>query len=275
MKEKLNLYLTRAKELGIIPNFFMSMPYFLLSGVQAVIENGWIWVEDGGQFVCPPLPLKLPMGQLSNMKIWASFPKSSSSLGYFLGYDKELLDNQYIFDPADFTNMVGGKWETFRKNVKKIHKNFTGKRITYEPCGNSSPLLIDWLEKLGDKAEDAGFLAEFAFLSKNKGIHRKYLYFDNECVAVNAWDENYKFINYRICIVNSSIPFLSEYARWCFYTDPEIILSAKLVNDGGNLGNPNLAKFKEKMNPKEIQNIYTLTPKNYEQIRIAESLRNR
>jgi len=76
------------------------------------------------------------------------------------------------------------------------------------------------------------------------------LYDENEqLMAINAWDENWEFINYRVCIVRQNEPFLDEFVRWLFYTDSQIQSSGKLVNDGGTLGSPGLERFKDKMNP--------------------------
>lgn len=272
MIQEISHFLNRAKELGITPNFFMSLPYLLLSKVTAVVKDGWIWVEEGGQFVCPPLPLKIPLYPLPNMPIWASFPDDSRQLEYYKFYEKELLDSQYIYDPVHFMNMKGGMWETFRKNCQKLPKkyprefHYTTLTPNQAELLGSKQLFLEWMGERLDDMEDAEFLAEFGYFSNLPGIHRKYLLFNDEVVAINAWDENYQFINYRLCVVKKDIPFLSEFARWLFYTDGWIHSAGKLVNDGGNLGNIHLANFKQKLNPLRINKIYTLTPINHEKI---------
>lgn len=267
MIQEISHYLNRAHELGVIPNFFMSAPYLLLTGGKVVVQDGWIWIEDGGQFICPPLPLKIPLYPLPPMPIWANFPDNSPILWYLQYYEKELLDVQYIYNPNHFTSMSGGKWETFRKNSRKLLK---GKPLNYRYVELSpgqanlmgvNSLMADWLEERMDSAEDAEFLVDFALNYEGPEVHRKYLIFDNQIVALNAWDENYYYLNFRLNIVKKDIPYLSEFSRLLFYTDPIVQNRGKLVNDGGNLGNPQLAKFKEKLNPVQINKIYTLTQK--------------
>lgn len=267
MIQEISLYLNRAHEIRVIPNFFMSVPYLLLTGGTVVEKDGWIWVEDGGQFICPPLPLKIPLYPLPKYPIWSSFPSNSPELEYLKFYNKELLDEQYIYDPSDFLAMEGGIWETFRKNARKIPKRYSGKfqycnlgMETYEEFGVNQ-LILDWLMDRSENVEDAEFLANFALLSDMPEIHREFLLLDGELVGMNAWDENYHYINYRICIVKKGIQFLSEFLRWLFYSKLATNGCTKLVNDGGNLGNPELAKFKLKLNPIQINKVYTLTPR--------------
>jgi len=81
------------------------------------------------------------------------------------------------------------------------------------------------------------------------GIEKMGLYKDGKLVAINIWDENYKYINYRYCIVDRKEPFLDEFVRYLFYTDLVILKTGKLVNDGGTVGNQGLEHFKDKLNP--------------------------
>jgi hypothetical protein len=73
-------------------------------------------------------------------------------------------------------------------------------------------------------------------------------------LGINIWDLNDTYINYRYCFCSNE-PFLSEYMRLLFYTDPEILSTGKLVNDGGCLGNDNLKAFKKKLNPISVREV--------------------
>jgi hypothetical protein len=280
MEQQINRYLIRAKELNVVPNFFMSTAYLVLSGVIAKEDNGWLWLEDGGQLVLPPLPVgdSLP-GELPILPIWASFPRPTFLSYLNENYRKVFLDYQYIFDPKSFLNMTGGKWETFRKNSRKFQRDNGGwtygemvfpkgywtqptlKKWINHNIMSVRQLLGGWLEERMETVEDGQILADFALLSKRKDIHRKFLYHKEEIIGINAWDENYMYINYRVCIVKPGVPYLAEFMRWLFYFDPEIQNRGNLVNDGGSVGIPTLSKFKEKMNPVGIEPIYTLIKK--------------
>ena len=63
-----------------------------------------------------------------------------------------------------------------------------------------------------------------------------------------GWDRNYEYTNFRYVLSRPGEAFLDEYARLLFYTDSEIHRGL-LVNDGGTLDNPNLERFKDKLNP--------------------------
>jgi len=255
-KIKPELYLTRASELKVEPNFFMSVPYVLISGLKARSKDGWIWLNDSQWCVFPPLPLGDSNIDYCAKKIWAMFADAQPHVDR--GY--KFLDWQYIFRPSDFLEMIGGQWETFRKNSRKWHRENSGWTYSLkEPSLKIGGELIgQWLQVRQYSVEDAELIARFAIFAQISGVYRKFLYnTTGELVGINAWDENWKYINYRVCIVKQGEPYLDEFMRWLFYTDNDILQSGKLVNDGGTLGNKGLERFKDKLNPVSKTQIYS------------------
>ena len=274
MKEH-ELYLTRLQTLNLIPNFWISQEYFEKAQIEVVeISIG------AANFLCPLqqkhimfLPLKYfgeiykdysffdRVRAISDKSVWASFPKHPIrhfQSGYHI---EEFLDFNFIYDPKDFLGMEGKRWQTFRKNVRKWPRNnpMSGYRDINPECERTEEqireLLINWLGAMGEDTEihDDEVLFKYAFEGQNrKGVFNRM----GELVGLNIWDENYKFINYRFCICRNE-PFLSEYMRYRFYRDPEIQAKGKLVNDGGSLDRPELDRFKRKLNPIEIYDIFT------------------
>ena len=255
-KTNAELYLTRASELKVEPNFFMSLAYIRLSNLRGRVKDGWVWIQDKNWCVFPPLPLGDSNIDYSASRIWALFGDSGSSISS----DYKFLDWQYIFCPHNFTAMTGGYWETFRKNVRKwpsrnIGWTYSEKSPTLKEAGE---LIGEWLEIRKQSVEDAEFLARFAIFAQFSGIERKFLYNSTEqLIGINAWDENWKYINYRVCIVKPGEDFLDEFMRYLFFTDEDILQREKLVNDGGTLGNLGLERFKDKMNPISKVKIYS------------------
>ena len=72
---------------------------------------------------------------------------------------------------------------------------------------------------------------------------------------MNVGDKNYLHAVYRYCL-DDGTPYLNEYLRHCFYTS-DWVQKKSIVNDGGDLGNPKLERFKLKLNPVLIQKVYT------------------
>jgi hypothetical protein len=218
------------------------------------MENNWVWVEANKWCLFPPLPLNGDVTPYPNLKVWSDFYDLHPD------YDKlEFLDNEYIFNPNEFADLSGGRWEVFRKNIRKWPKEHP--KWTYcDDCDEEQvrKVLGNWLEEKMKTVLDADILVEFAFTSNLIGIYRKYLY-DGEgtLVAINVWDQNWKYINFRYCIIDMSQPYLDEFARYLFYTDPDIQISGKLINDGGSLGNKGLEKFKDKLNPVRKREVYS------------------
>lgn len=249
-------YLTRASELGVVPNFFMSNPYLQLSHARLIEKHGWLWIKDKYWNLFPALPLEGSMEAPELDRIWALFGNDNIVLNEHYHF----LDWQYLFRPSDFMDMSGHRWEVFRKNCRKWPNRNEGWNYTSGiPSSTEAGMLIaSWLERKRNDVHDGELLARFAYFEDGLSVFRKYLYNKSgELVAINAWDENWMFVNYRVCMVKDGEPFLDEFIRWLFYTDPEVIGMNKIVNDGGTLGHEGLERFKDKMNPFKKIKIYS------------------
>jgi hypothetical protein len=222
-------------------------------------DRDWIYLLEGDWIIFPPINEgDFALGSVEG-KIWSDFPEWKPE-----GLKSKFLDYEYIYDPKAFLSMEGGNWAVFRKNCRKWPKRF-GNHLTYErisayPFRNTAwgreeldDVLGCWLESklLGKKIEDEKILIQYLRFGEN----RKVLWDSNQRIyGVNVWDENYKYINFRYCICRPE-EYLSEYMRFLFYTDPYIQSQGKLVNDGGVLDNPDLKRFKDKMNPLQVREV--------------------
>ncbi len=241
-------YFQALRALGIAPNFWLSVEYIFRKGLEVVTDGDrWGLAEDGDWFF-PPLRISRYGFSLDlDATYFCGFPGVR-------GIYNRPLDVQYIYNPREFLNLEGGKWKVFRKNVRKFANRFP--RVQYRQIGvneygkDSEALLFQWSE--GKTLEDVDVLVDFAL----KGFNRWGLFVDDELVGLNVADENWMYINYRLCIDNGS-PFLQELLRYQFYTSKWTLLRRKQVNDGGNLGLPGLQRFKEKLNPLAVEQIYT------------------
>lgn len=246
---------------NILPNFWFSLEYFKKANLEIKYEQGWVWLEDDSRVVFPPIYLwNEGIYNVNEVPIEHGYWSSFHDYKIITFPNKKFLDYEYIFNPLYFKNMAGGKWKTFRKNCRKWPRNNT-RNLYAKLIKNSlfqykvNNLLEKWLiNKKNEIIEDDMTIFNYF----QNGENRKVLFNSyNNIVGINIWDENWKYINYRYSVTDPSEPFVSEYLRWLFYTDPEIVNKNKLVNDGGTLGNENLKKFKNKMNPVQINKIYT------------------
>jgi hypothetical protein len=250
-KRALDCYLNRVQQLKIKPNFYLSMPYLTLNNAKCWEQDGWLWLEADKWCLFPPLPVDDEMWQakIPVKRVWSDF--ETIKLNQFRA---KFLDWEYIFDPLKFNDLSGGAWESFRKNCRKWPKAHPDWLYTsHLSIGNliaAGELVIAWLEAKGQTVQDAEFIAKYT-LSPAQGQTWGCL-FDNktgELMAINAWDENWLYVNFRFCIIKPGQPYLDEFARWLFYTDKLIQAKNKLINDGGVLGSPGLERFKDKLNP--------------------------
>lgn len=256
-------YLGLLQQFKVEPNFWCSEEYFQKAALQERQEGDWVYIWDQAAEVTVLPPLNINMGAVPirvdsdwAAKFWSDFKD------YFpgSGYGPELLDLEYIYNPRHFLNMSGGSWAVFRKNSRKFPKRF-GKELYYISSDFISEqmkreiidLFKSWVDK-SDEIHEAEVLFEYAL----NGENRKFLIDrDSNLFGVNAWDENYLRVNFRLCITRPGEQFLNEYMRLLFYTDEIILNSNKLVNDGGVLDSVELEKFKDKLNPLAVRHVKT------------------
>lgn len=250
-------YLTVMNNRGIIPNFFCSEPYLELHPeITFNKKDGWVWLQDGEWTVFPPLSIVKNSGKYPEMvkKIWCNFELTHDIFIRSIqttSWMYEMLDWEYIFNPHLFLHMDGGNWQTFRKNSRKWVRNNPEYSYTnnIEDLQECYELVSNWIDRKGEEnLLDGDFLLEFLMLDSLKMYYGFLRNGNGDIVAINVADQNYLFWNYRICF-SADEPFLDEFARLCFYTDPIILNSRKMVNDGGVLDSPGLERYKDKMNP--------------------------
>ena len=169
------------------------------------------------------------------------------------------LDNEFIYDPHRFLDMTGSKWSVFRKNTRKWPTRSPGQKVyrrlvkgeLEDECGE---LLVKWV---GDgKVFDPEVLLKFGLF----GEYRFGLFLDGRLVGLNACDLNWEFTNFRLCVDNGS-SFIQEHLRWLFYTSSFVLGRDRFVNDGGNLGSEGLYRFKKKLNPVGVRQVYSFRRK--------------
>src|SRR5574343_104996 len=200
----------------------------------------------------PPLPLfAFDFGKQE--KIWLGL----DGLDIPRGWEKVFFDFEFVYRPKDFLSLEGGKWQTFRKNIRKFPKRYS-KQTVYSDSEVFCPteeeimnLFLSWMEKDPETSlHDPDIILSYLLEGDNRGF---LIDEDGQLLGINCWDYNWRFINFRFCFHDYSFPFLSEYLRYLFYTSDVCTNDSRLVNDGGSLGSPELYAFKSKLNPIKIR----------------------
>ena len=242
-------YWEALKAKGITPNFWMTEEYvqkaeLVWNDCEALC--GWTEPEEYIQWKFPPLSL---YNFWDNCSIWASFPD-------VIGKDCEsiFLDHQYLYEAKAFLSLTGHNWAVYRKNIKKYPARNGGtleyRRLKEGECEEEiSQMLLKWAK--GKTLYDNDVMVKFLL----QGNLRWGLFRNGELAGVNVGDKNYLHAVYRYCL-DDGTPYLNEYLRHCFYTS-DWVQKKSIVNDGGDLGNPELERFKLKLNPVLIQKVYT------------------
>lgn len=257
----LGLYLHLLEKHGVEPNFWCSEEYFRASGFKTVEDDlGYVAVVGDDQLIFPPIHREagfphLLLRSFGLDSVWSDFQGN-----HFQDWSPDLLDLEYIYDPKEILAMEGSRFKTFRKNHRKIEKQYGADSLSYSRVekdhrliqSDIDKLFIQWLENRGESEiiHDDSVLYHFI----TEGYNRAVLYHrDYGLLGINVWDENYRFVNYRYMICRPW-PYLDEYMRWLFYSSLE---TEKMVNDGGILDNPGLRWFKDRMNPIRVRNVYS------------------
>ena len=257
-------YLGLLEKFNISPNFWCSQEYFERARLTKLRQKWHVIMDPDWGPMFPPIHEQIGLLYNSDKvpsltQIWSDFPHYELH-----GAKPKFLDHEFIYRPSDFLEMEGGNWAVFRKNCRKFPKRLGGswsyerKEVYKAQFGENqfektlSNLMIIWLDSLENmKVQDDKVLVEYLDHGKNC----KVLYDSGGTIfGANIWDFNYKYINFRFSI-SVRENFAGEFLRWLFYTDPEILTSGKLVNDGGSLGNQKLYDFKVKLNPVSIREV--------------------
>lgn len=249
------LWMSRLAKTKTLPNFWMTEEFIKFKGLQWECRRllcGW---TEEGEWYFPPWSCE-SNEWCNRIPHFAGFPWTNQEL---YGPVLSLLDYQYVYDPFNFQDISGGRWKVWRKNIRKWPRRHTGKTLQYrflernELQQEIEDLILKWSD--GKTLHDPDVLVRFLLF----GEFRWGLFLGQELVGVNVGDVNWKYTVYRYCLTNGD-GFLSEYMRHLFYTSEYVLgnrREGKLVNDGGDLGNPGLAQFKRRLNPVYIQEIYT------------------
>lgn len=254
----LESYLKNLQLSGIDPNFWTSQEYFEKAGwaEQNSQEGKLIRIVDPYGYDMLPV-IDTEISGVLYIQCWSDFNgmlnKPIQNLKPFF------LDYEYIFKAANFMDMSGGKWSLFRKNSRKW-PNRIGQGYIYKPIDEDSQIqlndvVVSWLQSLGEleTVHDDEVMLKYVFEGENRmGLFTE----DGVLRAINIWDSNWKYTNYRYCICRKE-PFLSDFARLLFYQDMYRRNPECLVNDGGVLDKISLKDFKDHMNPISVRKVYS------------------
>lgn len=238
------------------PNFWCSLEYFQKANWRVESElkisdlpdlspiKAWVVKDLDGELMLPYVD-------------WMGFHPEGCFAGFSTMPGKTFLDYELIYDPSAFIDLCGSRWHMVRKNLRWA-----------ETDTKESLFLTPALPKEGDLTE----LLDYYFADDSDWydpeVMLKYLYHGNhrfflmgaisgKLYGVLAYDYNYKYINFRYCVVLPGIRGLSDTARVLFYRQIAQIFPHYLVNDGGTLGDEGLYKYKMRLNPVEVRKIYT------------------
>lgn len=237
-------YEDRLKLGGVAPNFFVSVPYMKAAQWTVVERAGLLEVLDSDAvLMLPPVD---GIGTCVADRPWAGFPEySGSGPGTF-------LDWQFVYDPTAVTGFQNVS-SIFRRNVQRFERWHSG--LCYKPADDPEVLLAlfgAWLDE-GETAQDADTIVSYLeAVSPERGA---VLFENDQPIAFNAWDSNYRYVNFRYSFSVRGVKYLSEYVRWLFYHDAASLGGTEEVNDGGSLGSEGLRQFKLKLGPKAVLQI--------------------
>jgi hypothetical protein len=238
---------------GHIPNFWCSEEYMKHASCSLVLNPYFIGIQaPEGMWLVPPLS---PLGHIMDMnkgeEVWSSFLKQEIDEKR---YTTTLLDQNYIYTAKIVADMEGRKFSTFRKNVNKWEKENEDKyRIEFENphVDECLALFEEWMPETVD---DGMTIIEFIMKCPNRFL----LFRENELLGFNLFDVNNHYVNFRYCFCKKE-DYLSEFLRHIFFEYHR--KAVQKINDGGDLGNSELARFKRKLNPDSVLPVYSYIAK--------------
>lgn len=242
-------YFHQMEKLGANPNFFMSSEYIARAGWKFRIRDTVLEaVDSDGHVMLPALCQETVIE-----RAWASTIDPPEGLSRRMDF----LDHQFIYDPHNFADLSGRKWRTTRKNMEEaradVEEGFVYYVMDQERSNALDKFLSDWASAQEDMY-DPEVMVDFLL----NGKHRLLIVGERSLAIYGelVWDSNYRYTNFRYCVVRPGVRGLSDTCRVMFYRYMDG-LGPWLVNDGGSLGRPSLYDYKMRLNPIEVGKIYT------------------
>lgn len=242
-----SLYLTALEENDFYsPNFWCSEEYWEKAGwKERMYEDALYVIDEKGDRMLPTFE-DMGTGKYECLHFvhpyWAGFSEFLEKVPdiSIAGEHQKFLDYEIIYDPKNFLRLEGKKWKLFRKNLKRFEKEVKESSGIQTICDEVKidKFVDDWtMENAGKTFYDPEIILKYLLQGKNRffimGNKSKKLY------SICAWDENWKYVNFRYCMCRS-MPGLSDYSRFLFYYTMALRHPYKLVNDGGTLGSESL-----------------------------------
>ena len=254
----MNSYLFHLQKTEYSPNFYCSDEYFEKANMSIEVETDIQYIKRRIYLLDNENVRLLPTIEIIGnfYDYFARIGKDYIFQSGFSNYEEgEFWDYEFIYDPKNFLDLSGGKWKKVRKNINWVKKKIN-EDIQFSPYIENDKLnhFLDlWFHKNRDVVfYDPEVMVNYVYHGNNRlfliGNESGRLY------GICIWDENYKYINFRFCLVDPNIKGLSDFCRVKFY----IFMAHetnKLVNDGGSLGNQGLYEYKKYLNPIEINEI--------------------
>lgn len=238
----------------IFPNFYCSLEYFEKANWKVKSDGGHnIQIVDSDDApMLPAISLKEGKCNINLDKEYMAGFSGLTSRGKFHDYE-------FIYDPKEFLSIEGGRWKMTRKNIRWAKLDIGKSLYVSENPGNFDEKDIqNFLEKWGEKYEniyDPETLIKYILSGNNR------IFFsgekNKELFGIIAYDGNFNYINFRYCIVKEGIRGLSDLMRVLFYQMISACYRNKLVNDGGSLDSDTLHKYKARLNPCQINKIWS------------------
>ena len=168
------------------------------------------------------------------------------------------LDCNYIYDPVPRESLTGGIWRALRKSMARVERELHSPLILRPIVAADYPrieqLALDWA---GDsEIYDPEVMMGYLLNGPHWGVCTC---FSTRLLGVVAWDTNFKFVNFRYCVVDGTGPVgLDEYTRWLFWDwVKKTFPTGAQINDGGGLDREGLHHYKQKLNPTLKFNIWS------------------
>lgn len=250
-----SVYLERLEGLGLSPNFWCSEEYVMHSGWRTFqSESDTLYVVDD-----------------ENNSMLPSIGRDSDGTGFWAGFSGiapvhdtvpgwSFLDLEFIYNPYDFNFIDGSHWVNTKKNLRWAIEDVK-EPLQLVVVKAADTLLIDsfLMDWVASNDTENIFDPEVIVKYMYEGEHRHFLrgVITGKVYGILAWDKNYKYVNFRYCLIMSGIRGLSDTARVCFHRYIARVFPGTLVNDGGALGNPGLERYKKRLNPIHINLIYS------------------
>lgn len=244
---------------------YFTNPFFIL---RNCFENkGYVFETGLVNSVHPLLVYSEKYEDVSNKIINTGFDEDIPLIGKKYNIlKKELLGIEFFYSSSEWINLEGGKFKEIRKAIFKFEKEHSFKAFDSYPADKVVAFLQEWAEgkRKKETSKDTKELFEHELEESLQNLRLldnfklKAIFIEEENILIGFCVFFHFVDNLWVALMQKTKHGVRGLPQYLYHLKSKGMGEGQIYTSGAEALDPNLKKFKESLNPKEVRNIYTI-----------------